>query len=65
MALGSPLRSALKELSKLLPNLRPMQIPLRPSEVPVFVLYADAYIHCQAQFAPQTVGSEKGFRAQS
>ncbi|OLQ14118.1 hypothetical protein AK812_SmicGene1756 [Symbiodinium microadriaticum] len=44
VALGSPLRAALKELLRLLPDLKPMRIPLKPSEVPVFVLYADAYI---------------------
>ena len=45
VALGSPLPAALQELLRLLPALKPMQIPLKPSEVPVFVLYADAYMN--------------------
>ena len=44
-SLSSSLRSALKELQKLLPELKPVRIPLRPQDVQVCVLYADAYIN--------------------
>ena len=42
--LSQQLRTCLQEIYALLPELRPVRIPLQPEQVPVFVLYADAYI---------------------
>ena len=42
--LSQQLRTCLQEIHALLPELRPVRIPLQPEQVPVFVLYADAFI---------------------
>ena len=43
--LSSSLRFALQELEKLLPELKPVSIPLQPHNVRLCILYADAYIN--------------------